>query len=399
MSVKVLKFNQMLKSYKYRIYPTKPQRELIRKHCGCVRFVYNLALEAKKVAYDSYKSNLTAYDIIKQLPDLKEGAPWLKECNSQSLQQSIVNMDTAYTNFFKGPSRFPKFKKKTGKGSFNIPQNVKVKDGKLSIPKFKEGIKTNMHRCIDGVIKQATVSYTPTDKYFVSILCDNGKALPAQSPIISSTAIGIDLGIKNFAITSNGQTFANPKYLRKSEKKLKYYQSKFSRYKGKRTKHRAATLYEYVANQRKDNLHKVSNKLIGENQTVCIETLKVNNMLKNHCLAKSIGDAGWGMFVEMLEYKANWYGKNVVKIGTFEPSSKTCSKCGQVNKELTLKDREWDCKVCSSTLDRDLNASINIKNFALKKHVCPGRILKNQGELPALVGVLTPEAHTSLVCG
>ncbi len=389
----------MLKSYKYRIYPTKPQRELIRKHCGCVRFVYNLALEAKKGAYDSYKYNLTAYDIIKQLPGLKEDLPWLKECNAQSLQQSIVNMDTAYNRFFKGQGAFPKFKKKTGKGSFNIPRNVKIKDGKLNIRKFKEGIKINMHRELNGIIKQATVSHTPTNKYFVSILCNDGKDLPKKAPIDTSTAIGIDLGIKDFAVASNGKRFANPKFLRASESKLKYAQSKYSKHKGKKTKHGLAKAHEKVANQRKDYLDKVSSTLIGENQTVCIETLKIPNMQKNHCLAKSISDAGWGMFVEMLEYKANWYGKNVIKIGTFEPSSKTCSKCGHINKELTLKDREWDCKVCSATLDRDINASINIKNFALKKHVCPGRILKNQGELPALVGVMTPEAHTSLVCG
>ncbi len=361
----------MLKSYKYRIYPTKPQEELIRKHCGSMRFLYNLALETKQAAYNGPKFNLTAYDIIKQLPGLKEDLPWLKECNSQSLQQSIVNMDTAYNRFFKGQGAFPKFKKKTGRGSFNIPQRVKIKDGKLNIPKFKEGIKINMHRELNGIIRQATVSHTPTNKYFVSILCNDGKDLPKKAPIDTSTGIGIDLGIKDFAVASNGKRFANPKFLRASESKLKYVQSKYSKHKGKKTKHRLAKVHEKVANQRKDYLQKVSSTLIGENQTVCIETLKVKNMLKNHCLAKSISDAGWGMFVEMLEYKANWYGKNVIKIGTFEPSSKTCSKCGHINKELTLKDREWDCKVCSATLDRDINASINIKNFALKKHVCP----------------------------
>ncbi len=389
----------MLKSYKYRIYPTKPQEGLIRKHCGSMRFLYNLALETKTAAYAGSRIYLTRFDLQKQLPDLKKELPWLKEVNSQSLQVVFRDLDTAYNRFFKGQGAFPKFKKKMGKGSFNIPQNVKIKDGKLNIPKFKEGIKINMHRKMAGGIRQATVSHTPTGRYFVSILCDNGKALPAKAPIETSTAIGVDLGIKDFAVASNGKRFASPKYLRASESKLKYVSSKYSRHKGKNTRHRLAKAHEKVANQRKDYLHKVSSTLIGENQTVCIETLKVNNMLKNHCLAKSISDAGWGMFVEMLEYKANWYGKNVIKIGTFEPSSKTCSKCGRINKELTLKDREWDCKVCSATLDRDLNASINIKNFALKKHVCPGRILKNQGELPTLVGVMTPEAHTSLVCG
>ncbi len=388
----------MFKAYKYRIYPTKPQEELIHKHCGCARFVYNLALETKKGAYDSYGVNLSAYDLMKQLLGLKKELPWLKEVSHESLTRSILNLETAYTNFFKGRGAFPKFKKKTGKGSFRVFQRGKVKDGKLSITTFREGIKINMHRKMLGDIKQVTVSYTPTSKYFVSILCDDGQDLPEKAPPSPSTAIGVDLGIKDFAITSTGKRFPNPKYLRASEKKLKYIQRKYSKHKGKKTRHRLAKAHEKVANQRKDYLHKVSSTLISENQTVCIETLKIKNMLKNHCLAKSISDAGWGMFVDMLGYKADWYGKNVIKIGSFEPSSKTCSHCGYVNKELTLKDREWACKGCDATLDRDLNASVNIKAFALKNHGCPGQILKNQGELPALVGVKTPETYRLLVC-
>ena len=384
----------MFKAYKYRLYPTNLQKELIHKHCGSSRFVYNLALETKQMAYAGSKVNLNCFDLIKQLPDLKKELPWLKECNSQSLQAPIRNLDNAFTKFFKGQADFPNFKKKSNRGSFNVPQNVIVSDGRLIIPKFKEGIRIKLHRDLVGTVKQATVSFTPTGKYFVSILCDTGEETPTKRPVKESTSVGIDLGIKTFIVASNRQEFDNPKHLRKAESRLKYVQRKYSKNKGKRTKHRLATLHEKVANKRKDFLHKVSSELIKNHDTVCTETLQVSNMLKNHNLAKSISDAGWGTFVTMLEYKADWYGKNLLKIGTFEPSSKMCSCCGKINKELTLKDREWTCKGCSTLLSRDLNASINIKSFALKNYVS-GTETKNRNELSTLVEVLTSEAHSS----
>lgn len=381
----------MYKAFKYRIYPTSPQKELIHKHCGSVRFIYNLALETKTAAYAGRKVNLSRYDLQKQMVELKKELPWLKETNSQSLQVALLNLDTAYSKFFKGKSDFPKFKKKYNNGSFNVPQKVVVSDNKLMIPKFREGIKIKLHRDLVGNIKQCTVSFTPTGKYFVSILCDTGKDLPIKKPIKESTSIGVDLGLKYFAITSDGQVFDNPKHLRKAESRLKYVQRKYSKNKGKRTLKRLAVLHEKVANNRKDFLHKVSSELIKNHDTVCTETLQVSNMLKNHCLAKSISDAGWGMFVTMLEYKADWYGKNLIKIGTFEPSSKMCSCCGAINKELTLKDRKWTCNTCNSFLDRDVNASINIKNFALRNYVS-GTETETRNELPTMVGVMTSEA-------
>ena len=382
----------MYKGRKYRIYPTNSQKELIHKHCGSVRFIYNLALEAKTMAYVGSKVNLSRYDLQKQMVDLKKELPWLNECNSQSLQVALLNLDTAYKSFFKGAG-FPKFKKKTNGGSFSIPQNVIVKDNLLIIPKFKEGIDIVLHREIKGTIKSATISVTPTGKYFVSILCDTKEELPTKSPIKGSTTIGIDLGIKDFAITSEGEVFENPKYLRKAQSKLKYVQRKYSKYKGKRTKKKLAKLHENVVNKRKDFLHKVSTQLIRENQTIALETLAVKNMVKNHNLAQAISDASWSTFVTMLEYKADWYGKNILRIGQFSPSSKTCSCCGHINKELTLKDRELTCSNCSSVLDRDVNAAINIKSFALKNNLSGEHTLKNQGKLPTLVGALTLEAQ------
>ena len=380
----------MFRAYKYRLYPSELQKELIAKHIGSSRFVYNLALETKTTAYLGSKHNFSPFDLIKQLPELKKECEWLKEVNSQSLQQSIQNMDIAFKKFFKGAG-FPKFKSKRDRQSFSIPQNVIVENNLLIIPKFKEGIDIVLHRPIKGTIKSATISVTPTGKYFVSILCDTKKDIPIKAPIEENTTIGIDLGIKDFAITSDGEVFENPKYLRKAQSKLKYAQRKYSKHKGKRTKKKLAKLYEDVVNKRKDFLHKTSTKLIRENQTICLETLAVKNMVKNHNLAQAINDVSWSTFVSMLEYKADWYGKNVLRIGRFAPSSKTCSNCGNINKELTLKDREWTCGSCSTVLDRDVNAAINIKNFALK-NILSGTDRKNQGKLPTLVGALTLEA-------
>ena len=383
----------MFKAYKYRLYPTKPQKELIAKHIGSARFVYNLALETKNIAYLGAKVNLSQFDLIKQLPELKKECPWLKEVNSQSLQQSIINMESAFKSFFKGGG-FPKFKRKTSGGSYPIPQNVMVdtNTSELIIPKFKKkGIKINLHREINGLIKSATISVTPTGKYFVSILVDTQKGMPIKAPITEETTVGIDLGIKDFAISSDGEVFENPKHLKKAMDRLKFIQRKYSKHKGKKTKQRLALLHEKVANKRKDFLHKISTQLIRENQTIALETLAVKNMVKNRYLAQAISDASWSTFVSMLEYKADFYGKNILRIGTFVPSSKTCSVCGNIHKELTLNERKWTCG-CGTTHDRDINAAVNIKSFALK-NIFSGTERKNHEELPTLVGVLTHEAQ------
>ena len=382
----------MLKAFKYRLSPTKEQSILLNKHIGASRFVFNLALECKQMAWAGNKVNLSCFALHSQLKGLKTECEWLKEINSQSLQQSITNLDKAYTAFFKGQNSFPNFKKKSNGGSFNIPQNVSLEDDKLVIPKFKKGIDIVLHRPIKGEIRQATISRTPTGKYFVSILCETGETIKPKALIKESTTVGIDLGIKTYIVSSDEKEYDNPKFLRKAQNKLKYVQRKYSKNKGKRTKHKLAILHEKVANQRKDFLHKTSSELIKNHDSLAIEDLAVSNMVKNHKLAQSISDAGWSTFVTMLEYKAEWYGKNILKIGRFEPSSKLHANCGHINKELTLSDREWTCTKCGEVVSRDLNAAINIKSFALK-NILSGTDRKNQGELPTLVGVLIPEAH------
>jgi putative transposase len=388
----------MIKSYKYRINPSKIQQKLINKHIGGCRFIYNLALETKQTAYAGNKVNLNRFDLMAQLPNLKKECVWLKEINSQSLQQSITHLDNAFTRFFKGQSDFPNFKKKNNTNqSFNIPQSVIVDfdSNKLIIPKFKKGISIILHRRFKGIIKQATISKTSTGKYFASILVENDELSPIKLDVTINNTIGIDLGLKSFLVTSESEKFNNPKFFKKSESKLKYIQSKYSKYKGKRTKHKLSILYEKVTNQRKDYLNKISTQLVKNHDSIAIENLSIKNMIQNHHLASSISDAGWGIFVDMLKYKSEWYGKNLLQIGKFKPSSKTCNVCGGINKELTLKDRQWTCKNCGTIHNRDINAAINIKNFALKNYLSAEHRQENQNELPTLIGVLTSEVHLS----
>src|SRR5690606_22310324 len=387
----------MYKARKYRIYPTNSQKELIHKHCGSVRFVYNLALETKTMAYLGSKVSLSRYDLQKQVVDLKKELPWLKETNSQSLQVALLNLDTAYSNFFKGRADFPKFKKKSNRGSFNVPQSVMVSDGRLIIPKFKEGIKIKLHRDLVGTIKQATVSFTPTGKYFVSILCDTGEDVPSKPKVTEDNSIGIDLGIKDFAVTSEGEVIGNPKFLRNSIDRLKVLQRRASKkQKGssnrKKANKRVAVLHEKITNKRQDFLHKVSTKLIRENQTICLENLGVSNMMKNRCLAQAISDVSWGGFNRMIEYKAEWYGINILRIGRFEPSSKTC-ECGSINKELKLSDRVWECKSCGRVNERDLLAARNIKKFALYKECSWQELPVEPVEMSAIVESMKHEVQ------
>ena len=332
----------MLKGRKYRIYPDKNQEKLLYKHINSCRFIYNLSLETKISAYLGNKFVYSSFDLIKQLPELKKEFTWLKETNSQSLQQSIINMDVAFKKFYKG-NGFPKFKSKKDKQSFQIPQRIKIQKDRLIIPNFKKGIKIILHRPIDGVIKNVTITLASSGKYYASILVEDNKILPNKYSIDKNNTIGIDLGIKNFVVTSENDIYLYNQFLRKAQSKLNFIQTKYSKYKGKNTKQKITILHEKIVNQRKDFLHKLSTKLISENQTICLENLSIKNMIKNHKLALSITDVSWGTFVDMLEYKANWYGKNILKIDKFAPSSKTCSNCGKINHNLSLNDREWKC--------------------------------------------------------
>jgi len=360
------------KAYKYRIYPNKVQQELLEKHFGCVRFCFNRGLDKKIKAYQQDKKRLSCFDLINELAKLKKEKEfeWLNEVNSQSLQMALRNLDNAFTNFFRKQNKFPNFKsKKHNINSFQIPQHLKLSD-KLDIPKIK-GIKIIQHRKLEGKIKTATVSKTPTGKYYISILVEQDKKLPKKPKIKENTAIGIDLGIKTFATLSDGRKIDNPKYLKNSLKKLRRQQRWLSRkIKGsnnrKKQVKKVVLIHEKITNQRSDFLHKFSYQITHEKQvnTIAIEDLNVKGMVRNHCLAQAISDVSWTEFRRQLEYKTEWYGKNLLVIGRFEASSKTCS-CGQVNQELKLSDREWICPECGVKHDRDILAANNIKKFAL----------------------------------
>jgi len=362
----------------------------MEKHFGCSRLIYNLGLECKTMAWSGSKKNLTFFDIANQLKELKVEYPFFNEVNSQSLQMSLRNLDTAFKNFFRGNARFPNFKKKSKNNSFQCPQNISIKKHNLYLPKFKEGIKIILHRPIKGLIKTTTISRTPTNKYFVSFVIENKKELPKKK--IPLDVVGLDLGIKSFAVLSDGTKFDNPKYLRISLDKLKWLQKRFSKKKkgsNRRNKFRLriARQHERITNQRKDFLHKTSDVITKRFDTICIENLQIANMVKNHKLALSISDCGWGMFEQFLKYKAEWRGCNIIQIGTFEPSSKTCSTCGYINSQLELKDREWTCPNCNSVLDRDVNAAINILKFGYRYLPVERRLLTD-AELPTIVGAM-----------
>lgn len=396
------------KAFKYRIYPNKEQEILINKHIGSCRWLYNYSLNKKIEAYKKDKTTLSRFDLSKDLPQLKkeEATEWLQEVNSQSLQASLKNMDEAFTKFFRDKKGFPKFKSKhNNRQSFSIPQNIKVnwENGKISVPKIKD-IKLALDRIPEGDAKSATISKTPTGKYFISVLVDTRQKEPNKYKIKEETSVGVDLGIKDFAITSNGEKFENPKFLKQHLRKLKKLQRKASnKQKGsnnrKKANRKVALIHEKINNSRNDFLHKLSSKLIAENQTICLEDLNVVGMVRNHCLAQSIQDCSWSKFNEYLEYKAKWNGNNIVRIGRFEPSSKMCSDCGKINNELTLKDREWTCEECHSTHDRDVNAARNILDFGLHINnlVGAGRPKVKPLENASLEGSLKEETPRSLV--
>jgi len=365
----------VLKAFKYRIYPNRKQSEMLNEHFGATRFVYNWGLEKKTEAYQQESKTLSCFELINNLKQLKVDEPWLKTVNSQSLQAVLRNLDNAYTKFFREKKGFPRFKSRHNpKQSFQCPQacSVNWESGTLSIPKIKN-IKAKLHRKFEGQIKTVTISRSATGNYYASILVENDVPLPKKAELKIEDSVGIDVGLSRFLTASDGMIVENPQFLKKSSDRLAYEQYRFSKMKkgsaGRaKQKKRIARLHEHVSNQRRDFLHKVTARLVGESQatTFCIEDLSVKNMQKNHRLAKSISDASWGMFFDFLKYKCEWNGKNLLDIGRFDPSSKTCSSCGTINKELKLSDRVWTCS-CGAVHDRDLNASINIKKMAFSK--------------------------------
>lgn len=367
----------MLRAYKYRIYPTNEQKVLFVKTFGCCRFVYNWALNLKITAYKERKETLgNVYLTNLMKSELKAEHDWLKEVNSQSLQSALRNLDTAYTNFFRNTKAvgFPKFKSRKSGQSFLCPQHCSIDfaKGTITIPKAKD-IPAVLHRKFKGTVKTVTVSMTPSGRYFASVLVDTNLQELPPSPKSMTTAVGIDLGIKSLAVCSDGRTFDNPKNLQRSLERLALLQKRMSRKrKGSANRNKArirvARLQEHIANCRRDNLHKITHALTHDSQvrTICMEDLNVKGMQCNHHLAQAIGDASFGMFLTLLEYKCRWYGVNLIKIDRFAPSSKTCCKCGYVYKGLKLSERSWTCPECGTRHDRDFNATCNIKKFGLK---------------------------------
>ena len=358
--------DKIYKAYKFRIYPTKIQIDFLNKQFGAVRFIYNYFLNQRDTQFketgksDSYYAQTKALKLMKGQEEFK----WLKEINSQTCQQALQCLDAAYLKFFRKETAFPRFKKKKNYQSFCVPQHFKILEKGIIIPKLKSQIKCKFYREIIGEVKSLTISKTLTGKYFVSILVEQKNEYKQTS----EGKIGIDLGIKDFVTLSDGTKYSfSVSKKTKKLKKLQHYYSK--KQKGSKRKEklrlRIARLNEKIVNSRRDFQHKLSNKLTNEYQTICLESLKVRNMMKNHKLAGAIGEASWYSFVNMLQYKGKWKGCDIIQIDQFYPSSKTCSYCNWKKENLKLSERSWICPNCGTEHDRDINAAKNILTYGL----------------------------------
>ena len=371
----------MKRAYKYKLKPTMKQQQLLLQHFGCARFIYNWGLGLKIKAYQKDKSSLSYVDLAKRLTLLKKQNEykWLNDVTNESLQQSLRCLDAAYKNFFRTKKGFPKFKsKRSSKDCCKFINHIhfdfeewQVKIPKIGWVKICRNKEFDLSPCKLGTL---TVSKDKCGTYWAIILVDDGKPFPLKTKVEKKTSVGVDLGIKDFAILSDGTKFPNPKYYEKNQRKLRRLQQRLSKKnKGSKSRDRAklrlATCSRRIANCRADYLQKLSTYLVQTYNTICIEDLNVEGMLKNHNLAKSISSVSWSEFRQMLTYKCEWYGNNLLVIGRFEPSSKTCNNCGYIYKELTLSERSWKCPDCGEPLDRDVNAAKNIRDFALRKVV------------------------------
>ena len=366
----------MLRAYKYRIYPTEEQEILFAKTFGCVRYIYNWALDKRNKLYKEEKKSISRRALQDELVGvLKKEYDWLTKVNAQSLLYALVQVDESFKRFFKKEAGYPQFKKKHNRQSFHNPQHCTAdfKKGTLHIPKAGD-VKIVYHRKFKGDrIHDVTISKEKDGRYYASILVDTFENPLPKKHVTEDTAIGIDTGLKTFAVCSNGEEFESAHFLKAEKRKLKLLGRKLSKKKKgskafNETKQKIAKVHSKVARKRLDYLHKITHRLTHENQvgTICVEDLNVKGMVRNKHLAYDVSDAGIGMFYTMLAYKCGWYGINLVEIGRFQPSSKQCSCCGYINKTLTLSVRNWTCPECGTSHDRDYNASVNIKNFGLQ---------------------------------
>lgn len=364
-----------MRAYKYRLYPNAEQKVLIARHFGCARFVYNWALSEKDKHYKETGKSLSKRMIQDLLVASKKAdKQWLNEVNSQSLLASLAHLDTAFTNFFRGRAKFPRFKSKySGWQSYQCPQHVTVDfdNNRINLPKLK-GIKAKLHRPFVGKVKTVTIKRSPSGKYFASVLVEDGAIDPVPALIEPEHTVGLDVGLTSFLIDSAGNKTDNPRLLKASLVRLAIEQKKLARKKKgsgskAKQKRKVSTIHEKVANRRYDFIHQVTAKLADKNHatTFAVEDLNIKGMIRNRKLARAIQDAGWGMFLTTLDYKCRWNGKNLLRIGRFQPSSKLCNCCGYKMESMPLSIREWECPGCHSVNDRDTNAARNIRDMGL----------------------------------